>query len=468
MIPFVITVLYISGTLLLGVWMSKNNRDMRAFATANGSVGALATATMLYTASVGPGFTVGTVQSVYTVGLSGLGLLIGQPVGYLLFVLPQIKVWRKMGDAGMISHAEQMEFLYGKGYGKLFSIIMLFLSYSSCAIGPSTMAALIAPMIGLNRTMVAVVLIVILSVIVALGGIKGAAATSLLHAFFLFLSTGLVAALTLSKLGGFSGVTAGIPAAQLDFAPNGWWVFFVSMLPTMLAQPIGLYNSSGVLAAKSNGAAQKGVLLNAVLLVYNMAALSVIGLGAVRILPDGSDSASAIYLAANSFGPLIGALMSVGIIAAIFSSLIPMHITSATVTTRNLIAPFSEKIREDPRAEFRTARIVAVLTCAVVSLMGMYVTSLIAYLGMVTAFSAPVAISWLIGLVWHRVNEKTIFTASLAGAVVSLLLTLVPRVSPLGQPAVVWSSAVTAVLLLILTAMQKEPVSEGWRKYEAL
>lgn len=468
MIPFIITVLYIGGTLLLGIWMSKNNKDMRAFATANGSVGLLATACMLYTASVGPSFSVGAVQTVWNVGISGLGLMAGQILGYVLFALPQVRLWKKLGSAGVMSVSEQFEYLYGKKMGKFFSVIILFLGYSSCAIGPSTMAAIIAPMLGLNRTVVVLVLIAVLAVIVALGGIKGASATSLLHALFLFLGTGLTAVLVLCKFGGIGNLTAQIPAQTLTLCPNGVWVFVVSMLPTCLSQATSAYNVGGIIAAKDVKTGKRSIVLTVALLAYNLFMLAVIGFGAIQMLPADSDSTSAIYLVANSFGPIAGSLMSVGIIAAIYSSLIPFHVTSATIMTRSILMPLSPRLANDEALQLRTAKIVSILTCVVISLLGTYVTSLISYMAKVTAFSAPVAIAWVAGLLWHRVGEKSMLWSTIAGSVVSLLLTLVPSISPLGQPAIVWGSLVTLLVLIPVTLCSKERVSAGWKKYEAL
>lgn len=467
MIPIIMTVVYLIGTTLLGIWMAKNNKDLKSFATANGSVGVLGICCMCYTTSIGPGFTVGAVQNIFNVGLAGLILMFGQIIGYIIFALPHVKMWRIMAINGSVTFAEQVELLYGQKMGKLFAIVIMCICYGGCAIGPYAMAAIISPMTGLPKLPITIVLIALLCIVVAMGGIKGAATTSLMHAFFLFFGTGLTGFICLARFGGIGGVTSGIPVEKLNLFARGGWTTFITMLPMALAQLYNTWNSGSALSGKNGKTVRCGFTLTVILLLYNIFVLAVIGFAALKTLPADTDSASAIYYMAASCGPVVSGFLSVGVIAAIYSSLIPQYVQLSTMATRSFFVPL---IKPDASEElqFKFSKIFSVVSCCVVSALGIFVTSFIDFLGKINAFAAPIAVVWLVGLIWRRINENSAFISAIAGAAVSLFFTLFPSFSPLGQPAILWGIVVTLVVLVPTTMNNKEKISAGWHAYAKL
>ena len=266
----------------------------------------------------------------------------------------------------------------------------------------------------------------------ALGGLSAVVYTDVLQTLVLVSGATLLTAIGLSRVGGWSELTASAPEGFLnmvkpidhpDYPITGFMFgnLFVGIFYWCMDQVI----VQRVLGARDINHGRKGAIFGGFLKILPVFIFVLPGVIAVVLFPDIEHDKAFPTLVSELLPAGIKGLVLAGLLAALMSSLDSTLNASATLVTRDFFVRFA-KTEPSQRAQIWLGRI----TIAVVVIAGILWAPVIAkadtiwkYLQIVSAYmSVPIAAAVLTGIVWRRGNNAGALSAMVFGIAVGITM----------------------------------------------
>ncbi len=478
-----ITVIGAYFVILLGIswWSAMRKKDESAdYFLAGRDIGWLAVGASLFASNIG---------SEHLVGLAGTGAASGLAVGHfewlaclILLLLGWLFVpyYLRSGVYTMPEFLERRYNAASRAYFTWVSVIGYVLTKISVTLFAG--GVVLRAVTGWNFWTSATVLIVITGLYTIMGGLRAVIYTEVMQAVVLILGSATLVIVGLVHVGGWSGLTAAVPAdffsmwkpvSHPDFPWTG--IIFGAPILGVWYWCTDQHIVQRVLAARNVTEARRGTIFAGYLKILPVFIFVLPGIIAAALYPDiRGEAANSAYpaLVTRLLPAGLKGLVLAGMLAALMSSLASAFNSCSTLLTWDVYRKWRPQATE--------ARLVAVgrVTAVILVVLGLlwipfmkYVSSqLYIYLQSVQAYIAPpIAACFLLGLFFRRLNGAGAIWSLWTGLVLGLLrliLELVNGVSKTGlSDGSVWAWVAEinflhfAVLLFVVSTVVLVAVS---------
>ncbi|MBD5777916.1 sodium:solute symporter family protein [Pelagicoccus sp. NFK12] len=271
----------------------------------------------------------------------------------------------------------------------------------------------------------------IVAIYTMMGGFRAAAITDVIQGFLIVLFSMILIPLGLSKLGGFSGLHAAVPAfkfelfGSISLSEYGWYTIFAmacSQLVAIVAVAQAMLTAG---SATNENSARFGIIggmffKRLLMLSWILAGLIAVGLYAGKLHdPDLAWG----HMSRDLLLPGAIGLMLVGILAANMSTLDALSVSNSALFIKNLYQPFRPEKSE--KHYIKVGRVVIGVTLFGGIGAAIYVDNLLElfkyFISIPAIFGAPI---WL-GFIWRRLTKVAVIVEV---AICFAIFAIVPNV----------------------------------------
>ncbi len=462
MLNFIIAIVYVAITLFVGIIISRRNKNSKDFFVAQGHLNLPLCCVLLLASSFAGAFTTGSARDSYVSGFAPYLPMVAMGMGYALFSL-LVRFYRSAAKDGAISIPEAFALRFD---GRSKSAILLINSFAygaTFAVQPVALSAIISPMLGLNQSVVMWIIAAIL-VVMALTGLTGVAWMNTFHCIIMVGGMTLISIVAMVKAGGISNIHAAVSPEMWNlFSPNAPTVImrFIALTLCVFAESEA---ATIAISAKTVSTAKRALIIIGVVIFVFSAFLMMIGISAQVLTPGIENPSNTLYVLSAKLGSAFSIIASVAVIAAITSSAPAYLIYFSTGITRQIIAKLAPESAEKHAKLYST--ICIVLVAFVGTFFAQKATSILNILFNVYEILTVCGTVIIVGMFWKRVSARSAFLTIAITAVITVIWLILG--CPFGIiPA--WISVILgAILLVVFTLMEKEPVSDGYKKMRAV
>ena len=466
-----VVVVYLGGTLLLGLWLARRVRTSNDFFLAGRRLPFWAVGMSLVVSDIGALEMVGGTGNSFRYGITQanfewIGCVPAMVVGGLLFIP---LYWR----LGVHSIPEFLGRTYGPGVRGVLAIVAVIFMSAALGVFFQASAAMLEGVLGWNRWHSIVVTAVIVAVYTAGGGLGAVVVTDVIQCAVLFVGGIAIAVIALAEVGGFGGLREGLAALGDDtqhhlelLQPVGledeqgepWgfpWTGVLLGLGFVLSPAYWIGNQAIVqrtLGARSEWHARAAMLFGAFLKIVVPLAFVLPGLLAVVLLADrsGVDPNEVYPDLINRFAPVgLRGLLYAAFLAALMSSVDSYANSAATVLTKDLYARFLVR-RQSERHYLLVGRLgsLAIIAAgiAMVPIVDRFATIYDAFQSYLSFFQGPTLALLFGAVLWRRVTPGGGIACLIGGIGVSATL---HRGGDVHWLHIAWWSFCAAALLLV-------------------
>ncbi|HZE40050.1 MAG TPA: sodium/proline symporter PutP, partial [Stackebrandtia sp.] len=468
-------IVYLLALIVLGIWMTPQNRGLKDFALGGRSLTPPTAGVSAGAADMSGWVFLGLPGAVYASGLSATWIVIGLALGTYgnwRLIAPRLRVYtERAGDSVTLPSYFEERFADPTHMLRLISAavtLVFFTVYVSS--GLIAGGLLFQGVFGLNPAVSAGVAVLVIGVYTAFGGFKAVSRAHLLHGSVMVIVLGIVGASAFLVVGGPSRLSSGLygtsPALLnmvegASFSHGRWhaaaplgviavlsglaWGLGYPGQPHILARFMAIRGTSDIKQARRVGMAWVLVVL---------AGATMIGLSGIVLLDHPVDNPETVYIAIANFlgNPWVAAILLTAVLAAIMSTADSQLLVSANTLAEDFYHAFLHR-RASDRARLISGRVTVVLVAAiayVLALSGGSVLDIVSYAW--AGFGASFGPVILLSLFWPRMTWVGALAGIVAGSAVVLLWSHInPLLGPLRSdiyemiPA--WIVATAAILV---------------------
>ena len=428
----VILLAYFLVVGLIGRWSSKKSQtDSKAYFLGGGSIGWMAIGASLFASNI---------SAEHFIGLAGSGAAGGLAVGqfewlacFILLILGWFFVPFYL-RTGVFTMPEFLERRYNRGCRNYLSAVSLIAYiFTKVSVAVYAGALVLRTILGWNMYVGAIVLLAATGVYTIFGGLRAVIYTDFIQCFIL-IGGGLiltVVALQQPEVGGFAGLTAKLPSSffsvwrgmqDADFPWTG--IVFGAPILGVWYWCTDQMIVQRTLAADSVESARRATIFAGFLKILPVFILVLPGLaGAVLfqgVAPDEMYATMVDKLLPSGVKGLVVAAL----LAALMSSLSSVFNSSSTLAVMDFyheLRPGASE-KELVRAGQLATVIVVVMGVLWLPFIGRMSGQLFVYLQSVQAYiSPPIAVVFLLGLLWRRMNGAGALSALIVGFILGAL-----------------------------------------------
>jgi SSS family solute:Na+ symporter len=412
-IVLLVVVGYMAVLATLSYVVRRAARTSEGFASGGRVFPAVLIGFLLMSEFIGTSATLGTAQEAYSVGISAAWNVVALAVGFVLFSFFVARKYKALGE-NTISGA--LARFYGEGVRTATSVIMtcalLIVAVAIYASG----GAILSNLLGIDRTWAIVVVGVLATVYVVVGGMRSVVYTNVLHAVMKLAAVAVLAGIGVSRVGGLGELRAVLPASAFSVDGVGWAQIFAWLIAGVGAIFATQYVVQAVTTVRDPGRAQRAGFYSALMLVPFGILAAVVGMVAAVLYP-GIDSIDALPTLAVDVHPLVTGLVMCGLVGAILGSIAALIIGSATLLLKDFYRPYFNRAGDD-RKDLVFLRVATFAAGVVPITLALFASNVLAVTFLAKSLRAALAV--LIVLMFYRPGY-----GSSRGAVVSILAALV-------------------------------------------
>ncbi len=423
-----ILVAYFVGVGVIGWWTGRRkNLDTKGYFLGGGSIGWMAIGASLFATNI---------SAEHFIGLAGSGAASGLAVGqfewlacFILLILGWFFVPFYL-STGVFTMPEFLERRFNRGCRNYLSAVsLLAYVFTKVSVAVYAGALVLRTILGWNMYVGAIVLLVATGIYTAFGGLRAVIYTDFIQAFIL-IAGGIILtliALHQPEIGGFAGLTQKLPASffsvwksvqDTDFPWTG--IVFGAPILGIWYWCTDQVIVQRTLAADDLKTARRATIFAGFLKILPVFILVLPGLAGAMLFQGTSPDNMYATMVERLLPSGVKGLVVAALLAALMSSMSSVFNSSSTLAVmdfyRNLKPGASER-------ELVAAGRVATVLLVVVGVLwlpfiGRMSNQLYVYLQSVQAYiSPPIAVVFLFGLLWKRLNGHGALAALLTGFV---------------------------------------------------
>ena len=338
-------------------WLSVKLRSKTSgeFMNAAKTMPALIVAVLLMTEFIGAKSTVGTAESAFKYGMAASWSVIAASVGYLLYGLFFVK---KLYRSGSFTISGAIAQKYGHSTQLIVSVIMiaalLLVNVGNYISG----AAALTRIMHVNIPMAMLIIAVVSTFYYVLGGMKGVAYVTVIHAFMKYLGVIIVIAVALSLTGGIQPIVDDLP--DFYFTWDGH-IGANTVFAWIIATSGSIFSTQFVMQAisstKSAHEAQKACLYSVILCLPLGLILAGIGVCARFLYPD-MQALYALPVFIQHMPLFLSAIVTTSIVAAVFVSVSTVALGIASLVVADFYVP---KFKPAPEKQLKMTRYISIV-----------------------------------------------------------------------------------------------------------
>jgi SSS family solute:Na+ symporter len=465
MLSNVILISYLILTALIGAYFTKKNNSISQFFVAKRGLGTLFVIPIVFSEIIGGNATVGISEGAFQIGISSVWIIWAMCIGCLLFALYTSKFFYIMSEKmGAMSVPEAFANLFDQKTRFVVAFILLFVYFIISGLQPLAAAAILSPMFGLNMNIIAWFVSFYFILTTILGGRKGLAWINAIHAVVMYVGLGITAIYAIKYVGGFPSLQKELPETFFMFDQPNLANILATIIGTGLSFLVAPTLVSACFSAKSLKAAKRGSILGGLLVIPFVLFPAIIGIVAKAVMPN-IIAKNSLILMATAISPILTGVVSMAVIAAIFSTGPSLLLIASTIITRDIYIGIINNNSSNKR-QLIVSRASILIFGVLSTYMGLQVTSIVSALSGAFQIRAIVGAVLLIALSWKRVNSKAVFWSMTIGGLVSAVWYFANN--PFGISNL-WPSLLFGLItLVIITLASKDKISSEHQRYNSI
>lgn len=325
---------YIIVTSWLSIKLrSKTNEQ---FMTASKAMPAIIVGVLLMTEFIGAKSTVGTAESAFKYGMAAAWSVIAAAVGYLLYGLFFVKKLYRSGEFTISGAIAQK---YGQSTKMIVSVIMigalLLVNVGNYISG----AAALTTIMQVNIPMAMLIIAVVSTFYFVLGGMKGVAYVTIIHAGMKYIGVIIILAVAISLSGGVQPIINDLPDYYFTFDGHiGWGTVIAWVIATSGSIFSTQFVMQAISSTKSAGEAQKSCFYAVIICLPLGLILAAIGVAARHLYPS-MKALYALPVFLQHMGTFTAGIVATSIVAAVFVSVSTVALGIASLVVEDFYAP---------------------------------------------------------------------------------------------------------------------------------
>jgi len=413
---------YFLAMIIIGVISRRETRGADNFLVAGRKSSSLFVTGSLLATIVGGSATVGMAGLGFTRGLTGAWWLLVGSIGLVFLGIFFAKRVRKFA---LYTLPELVEKQYDRRVA-LAASVLIVIAWVGVVAGQIIAAGKILSVIGIGNAPLWMVLFTVVFVTyTVLGGQYAIIRTDTLQAAIIFIGIFVGLALLMINLGGWSGLTSGLPAEQFAFPLSSQFggVELVTLLLLVgLTYVVGPDMYSRLFCAKDATTAKVSVFWTATLIVPLAFAITLIGMGASVLFPQISPEQAFPAVIKEVLPPFVGSIVLAALLCAVMSSVDTILLSASSILVVDIIGWFKPSLNQKTIVFLSRWGVVILGVCALtlaLVLKGVISALLFAY----TVYTAGVILPVIAGFYKDklRVTPMGAMAALVGGGVVGLV-----------------------------------------------
>ncbi len=417
------------GTLMLGIslyWMFRVKEPVDFFMAQRGIGPVTMTGTVLAT-GVGTGVTLGASGLAYTSGWGGALYPIGLGLGILLVG----KMFAQMREYNFMTLSEEIACYYG-GNAAIYNFanVMLFLSkvfwLSVQILGGGFIISLIISGISVEYSIIIAGILIAVTTIP--GGLLTVVYTDVVQVSILLVGFIAMVFVVLGDFGGLANLQAEVPPGYSTFlgvGELGWKTVVAIPVALILSQIADTNNRHRIYSATSKKAVRIGMYTAGTFEIIFSIVIGIGGMAAYALNPGLPVQDQAIpWLVMNAFPAWLAVIVVVAIVASTMSSGDSDAAVSATFFVRHIFPMATGRSAKNPLSVARYALVVIFILATLAALSAENIVDYV--IDFLSIVLSGLAVVILLGRFWGRATWQGAVTAVILGAVVSLLVMMIP------------------------------------------
>jgi solute:Na+ symporter, SSS family len=488
-VDIAIIAVYFLIVFAIGFYFARRERTSEAYFLAGRDVGWFA---------IGASLFVSNISTEHFIGLAGSGATSGLAVGHfewlaclILLVLGWVFVPFYL-RSNVFTMPEFLERRFNRQCSfYLATISILAYIFTKISVHLYAAAIVLERVVGWDPMTAAVILVIATGVYTIAGGLAAVIYTDLIQTIILLIGAVVLTVIGLNEVGGFAGLRQAVPADYFHMIkpvsdPEFPWtgIFFGAPILGIWYWCTDQVIVQRVLSAKDEGHAKAATIFAGFLKVLPVFVLVLPGLIALALYPQlftiesGKVTNGDIAyptLIVNLLPPGLVGLMIAALLAALMGSMSAVFNSASTMVTLDFYKRLRPGASERQLVNFgrlATAVMVA-LGIAWVPFIRLLSSQLYIYLQSVQAYvSPPIAVCFVIGILWTRPNGTGAFTSLMVGFVLGgtrFVLEVLDKSRHFASPAIRWlidmnflhyaifMFVVCAAVLIVVSLMSPAP-----------
>lgn len=470
LIFFIIFLVLLGG---VAIWSGRQNKLGTAGADVEYYLGGRQTpyfvlAFSFITSSVSAGAFIGDPAMMATHGWSYYWIVIAIVPG---MVIPSIFLMRKMRlqaeKLGSLTIPEYLGDRYNSSFLRLLISILVVVCYLFVLVAQFKGAAiLLEKFTGVSFNLGLVIITAVVVFYVVSGGLRSVAWTDFVQGIPMLILAIVVLVLSLNRVGGFSGLEAGLQALNpalltvVDKGPDPimnvggiignfafWFVIFIS-------QPYLCSRFLAIPSVNRNMIGKFLLLSLSLALVYNL--FYIVGLTGRVMFPNTEADYITVSVVTELLSPVLAAIMMVGFFGAILTTATSILLTVGQSIGRDIYAKSINK-KATPKQEILVTRIGVIVVALFVMLFNFVQTpallSLFIYIGL-SGLGACIGVPLFAAIASEKATKGGAIASVIAGPIVYLIIT----------NFVGWNYMIACLLALVVSSILMISISVAQNK----
>jgi SSS family solute:Na+ symporter len=433
-VDIAVIAIYFLMVFAIGFYFSRKERTSEAYFLASRDVGWFA---------IGASLFVSNISTEHFIGLAGSGATSGLAVGHfewlaclILLILGWVFVPFYL-RSNVFTMPEFLERRFDRRCSMyLATVSILAYIFTKISVHLYAAAIVLERVVGWNPMTAAVILVIATGAYTIAGGLAAVIYTDLVQTVILVIGAVVLTAIGLSEVGGFGGLRAALPADYFHMIkpvsdPEFPWtgIFFGAPILGIWYWCTDQVIVQRVLSAKDEGHAKAGTIFAGFLKVLPVFVLVLPGLIALALFPQLFTKVDGKVVNGDiAYPTLIVNLLPTGLVgltiaallAALMGSMSAVFNSASTMVTLDFYKRMRPQASERQLVNFgRVATAVMVgLGILWVPFIHLLSSQLYIYLQSVQAYvSPPIAVCFVVGILWTRPNASGAFASLLVGFV---------------------------------------------------
>ena len=446
-----ILVLYMGGMLAIGFMGKKSSSSMNEFLTAGKSGGMFVMVCTYIGAHVGNGIVVGGAQYGADYGIGGVWFGLGACLSYVLFATVMTRLLYRRG------YLTIPDLIRDRYQSKFASVLMAVLNICATLgiMAAQIMAgAALFSALGLNPTLGAVLLAIVVFIYCSISGMWGVMMTDSVQTIVIFFST-IFCIVAIAMHGGFDAMSAALPEAAFEFVPFSTEKLVMMLVPGALNGLISGAAFQRTASCKDEKVAFFAPIIAAFALIPFVVMPVLIGMYGKAMFPDAPTNAI-LFKVVLEMNPIVAGLMVSAVLSAVMST---MDIGLLNVTANTVNDIYYKTI--NPKADQKT---LGKLSAAVTMVSGLIALTLAltssSILGLLSStyslMNAGALVMVVGGIFWKKGTKEGAIASAFCGMAMILLSKMGVNIPYLSFTSLI-PAAIAYVVVSLIT--QKKDVT---------
>ena len=446
-----ILVLYMGGMLAIGFMGKKSSSSMNEFLTAGKSGGMFVMVCTYIGAHVGNGIVVGGAQYGADYGIGGVWFGLGACLSYVLFATVMSRLLYRRG------YLTIPDLIRDRYQSKFASVLMAVLNICATLgiMAAQIMAgAALFSALGLNPTLGAVLLAIVVFIYCSISGMWGVMMTDSVQTIVIFFST-IFCIVAIAMHGGFDAMSAALPETSFEFVPFSTEKLVMMLVPGALNGLISGAAFQRTASCKNEKVAFFAPIIAAFALIPFVVMPVLIGMYGKAMFPDAPTNAI-LFKVVLEMNPIVAGLMVSAVLSAVMST---MDIGLLNVTANTVNDIYYKTI--NPKADQKT---LGKLSAAVTMISGLIALTLAltssSILGLLSStyslMNAGALVMVVGGIFWKKGTKEGAIASAFCGMAMILLSKMGVNIPYLSFTSLI-PAAIAYVVVSLIT--QKKDVT---------